>query len=113
MLKWIKTLSKASSQDWLFCGENTGLYSLGLAQFLISKDLFIWLENPLQVKQSSGIKREKNDKVDSLEIALYAYRYQDRARAFQVSSKALKSLELLLSFRERLIGNKQTLLVSA
>ena len=113
LLKWIKTLSKVSFQDWLFCGENTGLYSLGLAQFLIRKNLFIWLENPLQVKQSSGIKREKNDKVDSLEIALYAYRYQDRARAFQLPSKALKSLELLLSFRERLLGNKQTLLVSA
>jgi len=113
LLKWIRTLSKESNQAWLFCGENTGLYSWGLAEFLVSKDMFIWLENPLQVKQSSGIKREKNDKVDSLEIALYAYRFQDRARSFQLPSKALKSLSLLLSFRDRLLSNKQTLLVSA
>ena len=113
LLKWIKTLSQESSLNWLFCGENTGLYSLGLSEFLIKKDLFIWLENPLQIKQSSGIKRAKNDKVDSQEIALYAYRFQDRAKAFQLPEKALKSLELLLSFRERLLGNKQALLVSA
>ena len=62
----------------------------------------------MQVKCSSGIKREKSDKVDSLEIA-----YQDRAKAFQLPDKALKSLGLLLSFRERLLGNKQALLVAA
>ena len=113
LLRWLKRLTKESGQDWLFCGENTGLYSLGLSSFLINKGLFIWLENPLQVKQSSGIKREKNDKVDSLEIAYYAYRFQDRAKAFQLPSSALKSLGLLLSFRERLVSNKQALLVSA
>ena len=113
LLKWLKRLTKESCQAWMFCGENTGLYSLGLAKFLIGKDLFLWLENPLQVKQSSGIKREKNDKVDSLEIAFYAYRFQDKARAFQLPSDSLRSLELLLSFRERLLGNKQALLVSA
>jgi Transposase and inactivated derivatives len=113
LLKWIKTLSKESGKDWLFCGEHTGLYSLGLAQFLITKDLFLWLENPLQVKQSSGIKREKNDKVDSLGIAFYAYRYQDRAKALQLPSEALTSLSLLLSYRERLVSNKQALQVSS
>jgi transposase len=84
-----------------------------LSEFLIKKDLFIWLENPLQIKQSTGIKRDKNDRTDSLEIALYAYRFQDRARAYQLPEKALKSLDLLLSFRERLVSNKQTLLVSS
>jgi len=113
LLNWIKPLSQESNEDWLFCGENTGLYSLGLSEFLTKKSLFLWLENPLQIKQSSGIKREKNDKVDSREIALYAYRFQDKARAFQLPGKALKSLELLLSFRERLLGNKHALMVSA
>ncbi len=113
LLKWIKTLTKEPCSHWLFCGEHTGLYSVCLSEFLIKKGLFIWLENPLQIKMSSGIKREKNDKVDSREIALYAYRYQDKARVYQLPEKALKSLELLLSFRERLVGNKQVLLISA
>ena len=113
LLKWVKLLPKEPCRDWLFCGEHTGLYSLCLSEFLIRKDLFLWLENPLQIKQSSGIKRDKNDKADSKDIALYACRFQDKARVFQLPDKALKSLELLLSFRERLVSNKQVLLVSA
>lgn len=113
LLKWIGSLTEECRKSWLFCGEHTGLYSLCLSEFLISKGLFLWLENPLQIKQSSGIKREKTDRVDSREIALYACRFQDRARAYQLPGKALKSLELLLSFRERLKSNRQALLVSA
>ena len=113
MLRWIKSMTQEPCDNWLFCGEHTGLYSVCLSEFLLKKDLFLWLENPLQIKQSSGIKREKNDKVDSLDIALYAYRFQDKARAYQLPAKSLKSLELLLSFRERLVSNKQALLVSS
>ena len=113
LLKWIKSLTKTPVASWLFCGEHTGLYTLCLSEFLLKKELFVWLENPLQIKQSSGIKREKNDKADSRDIALYAYRFQDRARRYQLPDKALKSLELLFSFRQRLIDNKKRLLVSA
>lgn len=113
LLKWLGTLSKEPRENWLFCGEHTGLYSLCLSEFLVKRGLFMWLENPLQIKQSSGIKRAKNDRVDSGEIAMYAYRFQDRARAYSLPDKALKSLELLFSFRERLKSNKQALLVSA
>jgi len=113
LLKWIKTVTKEPQENWLFCGEHTGLYSLCLSEFLIKKGLFMWLENPLQIKMSSGIKREKNDKVDSKEIARYARCHQDEARAYQLPSKTLKSLELLLAHRERLKSNKHRLLVSA
>jgi transposase len=84
-----------------------------LSEFLIKKGQYLWLENPLQIKRSTGIKREKNDETDSRDIALYACRFQDRARAYRLPDKSLKSLELLLSFRERLLRNKHTLLVSA
>jgi transposase len=113
LLKWIKVLTKEPCESWLFCGEHTGLYSICLSEFLIKKGLFFWLENPLQIKQSSGIKRDKNDKVDSRDIAFYACRFQDKAKACKLPDKALKSLELLLSFRERLVSNKQVLLISA
>ena len=51
--------------------------------------------------------------MDSLGIEFYAYRYQDRAKAFQLPSEALTSLSLLLSYRERLVSNKQALQVSS
>ena len=80
-LKWVSKQSSVKQQDWLFCGEHTELYSRGLTEFLIKKKLFIWLENPLQIKCSWGIKRAKTDRIDSLEIARYAFRFQDKAVA--------------------------------
>jgi transposase len=112
-LKWVKGQTKRPMELWMFCGEHTGLYSVLLSGFLIKRGLFMWLENPLQIKQSTGIKREKNDKIDSQDIAIYAYRFHDRARCYRLPEKSVKSLELLLSFRERLLRNKHTLLVSA
>jgi transposase len=109
----VKSSTHVKSAEWLFCGEHTGLYSLGLTEFLVRKGLFIWLENPLQIKMSSGIKREKNDKVDSREIALYAYRFEDKSIACQPTDRDISSLSLLLSFRERLVKNKKALLISA
>jgi transposase len=88
-----------------FCGEHTGLYSLLLSEFLIKKGWFMRLENSLQIKLSTGIKRDKNDRTDCRDIALYTHLYQDRAEA------GLKSLEILLSFRDRLLQNGQMLSV--
>jgi len=113
LLRWVKSQSHSKQETWLFCGEHTGLYSVLLCEYLLKKGMFIWLENPLQIKQSTGIKRDKNDKIDSRDIALYAYRFQDKSKCYHLPDKALKSLELLLSFRERLVGNKHTLVVSA
>jgi transposase len=113
LLSWVAVQDFGSKAEWLFCGEYTGLYSLLLSEFLIKKGLFMWLENPLQIKFSTGIKRDKNDRIDSRDIALYACRYEDRAECYQLPDAALKSLGLLLSFRDRLLQNKHTLLVSS
>lgn len=108
-LKWISQQSVIDKKDWLFCGEHTGLYSRGLSEFLIKKKLFIWLENPLQIKSSTGIKREKNDLTDSREIAQYACRFNDRAKASYLFQKEIDSLRLLLGYRNRLVKNKVVL----
>lgn len=113
LLTWIASSVSVKRADWLFCGEHTGLYSVELAHFLLKKGLFVWLENPLQIKRSMGIRREKSDKADSKEIALYAYRYQDRARNYELSEKSFEDLQMLLSFRERLIKNRTSLEVSS
>lgn len=112
-LKWVTKQSDIPKQDWLFCGEHTGLYSRGLAEFLVKKNLFIWLENPLQIKCSWGIKRAKTDKIDSLEIARYALRFEDKAVACKPSNKEIESLRLLFAYRGRLVKNKVSLEVSA
>lgn len=113
MISWITLKTEIAKDKWLFCGEHTGLYSIALTEYLLKKKLFIWLENPLQIKMSMGIRREKSDKVDSRDIALYAYRFQDRARLSEIREKDLSSLALLLSYRERLVKNKRSILVAA
>ena len=113
LIKWIRSNTKVRKEEWLFCGEHTGLYSLDLTTCLLKQNLFIWLENPLQIKLSTGIKREKTDKTDSLEIAHYAFRFQDKAVCYKLPDKVFSSLQNLLSFRGRLVKNKKELLVAA
>jgi transposase len=73
----------------------------------------MWLENPLQIKLPTGIRRDKNDRTDSRDITLYALRYRDSTRCRQLPEAGLKSLELLLSFRDRLLQNRHSLSVSS
>ncbi|GHV63319.1 IS110 family transposase [Bacteroidia bacterium] len=113
LIVWLKEQTTRSVQEWLFCGEHTGIYSVTLSEFLARRHFSLWLENPLQIKRSMGIKREKNDKADSLAIASYALRFADKAREFQLPEDTLVSLSMLLSFRDRLVRSKQVLLVAA
>jgi len=113
LLKWVPKQTKISGDNWLFCGEHTGLYSRSLAIFLTKKKLFVWLENPLQIKRSSGIKRTKTDRADSLVIAMYACRFQDRAVAYRLACDALETLQMLHAYRARLVKEKVLLEVPA
>jgi transposase len=112
-LKWTAKQSKIKREHWRFCGEHTGLYSRGLSDFLAKKGLFIWLENPMQIRQSSGIKRVKTDRFDSLVITQYVCRFIDKAVAYKPVKKEIDTLQLLVSYRSRLVKNKVSLEVSA
>jgi transposase len=105
-LKWVSKQSKIKQEDWLFCGEHTGLYSRNLSNFLSRKGLFVWLENPLEIKRRSGIKRTKTDRYDSVVIAQYACRHIDKAVAYKPSEKEIESLQLLVAYRSRLVKSK-------
>jgi transposase len=113
LLAWLKEITHVTRKDWMFCGEHTGLYGMGLCSFLISKELFIWMENPLQIKLSTGIKRGKSDPADSRMIAEYACRNWDKAKPYKLPEKDLQALDQLLSHRQRLLDAKQPLLVAA
>lgn len=103
MTRQLRCLRKGlKSCDFLFCGENTGIYSLEVADCLISRNYFIWLENPLQLKLSSGIRRSKTDPLDARMIAEYACRYRDKAKAYSPCSEGLKKLRELHLTRRKL-----------
>ncbi|WP_158712820.1 IS110 family RNA-guided transposase [Parabacteroides pacaensis] len=95
--------------DFLFCGENTGCYSLEVADYLFSKKYLIWLENPLQIKLSSGMRREKTDAADARMIAEYAFRYHDKAKGYNPQPKSIQKLKAWLKAHDYLRGIKVSL----
>ncbi len=86
----------------LICLENTGIYHRLLVTYLQSKEAFVWVETPVQIKWSGGIQRGKSDEIDAERILSYAFRNQDKAKSYEQMDKALLQISDYLSLRERL-----------
>ncbi|WP_338789949.1 IS110 family transposase (plasmid) [Bernardetia sp. Wsw4-3y2] len=93
----------------LVCLEPTGVYINFLLTALLDKKMNVWVENALQIKQSMGFTREKNDKEDAYRIALYAFRFQDRCKLYTPVSQSIKTLKTLQLVRKNLIKCKKQL----
>ena len=97
-------LSKA-----IFCMEHTGIYSNHLLSCLYQKKTNICLESATQIKKSLGNLRGKNDKVDSMRIAAYAYKNREELRLWEPRREQVQQLAHLSSTRSRLIKAKKML----
>lgn len=93
----------------IFCGEFTGIYAMPLINFCLEKDLNLWMENAYHIKQSQGLKRGKNDKVDASRIANYAFRNKYDYKGFELPRKVIKDLKVLINQRKRLLAVKKQL----
>lgn len=112
LAKWVK--KNSNSQDdaqMLFCGENTGGYSLGLCNYLYGKGLDMWLENAKSIKDASGIRRLKTDRADASMIAEYAMRNYDKAVIYKPLSKSLSDLRELFLYRQMIVRERSSLMV--
>ncbi len=87
----------------LFCMENTGIYTNILLRVLVAQNCAIWLEHAMQIKQSMGLVRGKDDKIDTHRIAEYAHRFQDKVRLYAPSKQSLQKLKALQTLRNRLV----------
>lgn len=111
-LSWIKKSLKGFPEgkgrsSWLFCGENTGVCSAALSDFLAEKGYDMWLESALEIKMKSGIIRDKNDKADSKRIAEYALRhYSDKVRLHEPDTKNFNKLRALYTAHSMLTKDK-------
>lgn len=88
----------------LVCMEHTGIYNNYLLSHLSSLKANVCVESGLQIKQSSGLKRGKNDKVDSLRIAVYCYKNREDIKLWQPRRSVVESLKNLTTLRNRLIN---------
>jgi transposase len=96
-------------RESLFCMEHTGIYINFLLIALSDFNCSIWVENALEIKRSGGVKRGKNDKVDSERIATYAFRFQDKVNLYCPPSEQLEALKTLQTLRKTLVSHKQEL----
>jgi transposase len=98
-----KKLCNLASKQILFCFEDTGIYSLPLAYYLSDNNILYWQVASIEIKRSKGITRGKSDKIDSKDIAFYAYSRIHKFRQNNLSSKSIQQLRLLFTEREKVL----------
>ena len=59
-----KALPGWNPKQAVFCMEHTGIYNAHLLELLYQKNLSIWLESSLQIKQVGGMQRGKTAAAD-------------------------------------------------
>ena len=101
-LKWCKHFKIDLKQSFLVM-EFTGGYEYKLIQFCESRGILYTRIPGLAIKNSLGITRGKNDKVDSSRIAQYGEEKHKSLTPSRPLNPAIVSLKELLSFRKRLV----------
>nr|CDL66575.1 unnamed protein product [uncultured bacterium] len=93
------------------CGEHTGTCSTELSEYLYGKGYIVWLQNPVEIKRSSGINRGKDDRADARMIAEYAYCHYKPGKTilFKPDSNELKELRSLYMYRQSLVRERVAL----
>ena len=105
-LKKLVSEQKVSLNDCIFCLEHTGIYNSHFLKVMEEKKLAVCLESSVHIKQSGGLLRGKNDKVDSYRIALYAFKNKEFLTLWQPERTVIRYLRRLSGIRERLLNAK-------
>lgn len=100
---------QASFSNSLYCMEHTGIYNNHLLNFFQHKQINLWVEHPIHIKESLGMIRGKNDKVDAQRIALYAYKNREEARLWTPKREVIQQLDRLTATRNRLVKVRKML----
>jgi transposase len=101
-IKWCKSYG-IDLKRAIIAMEYTGGYEYKLIQFCERKSI-IYVRIPgLAIKNSLGITRGKNDRVDALRIAQYAEEKEKSIEPSKPLNKVIIRLKELLSFRKRIV----------
>ncbi len=103
-MKQLKGKISFDLKSVLFCMEHTGIYNAHLLDYLYKKHANVCLESGIQIKQSSGLQRGKNDKVDAIRIAQYAYKNREELKLWEPKREIVQQLKHLTTLRSRLVG---------
>ena len=93
----------------LFCMEHTGIYGHYLIHTLYSHRAHAVVEPGSKIRNSLGIVRNKNDKIDAIRIANYAFHNRDHLQLWAPRRPVLEQLALVASLRRRLVNVRTAL----
>ena len=96
----------SSFSKLIVCLEHTGIYCQPLLDVPVKQKINVCVESALQIKQSQGMTRGKNDQVDAERIALYAMKNKERLTLCKPQRQCVQRLKALLVTRERLVKMK-------
>jgi len=111
-VKELKLYTDVPEPSWLVCFENTGVYSKPLLEWLFSQGISCREENALTISRSMGLRRGKDDKIDSKDICRYIFEKRDSIQPSKLSNPLIVKLKKLLSRRDFLVRHKQSLEVT-
>jgi transposase len=100
--KWCKTHA-IHLEETLIVMEYTGGYEYRFLQFCDSQSIRYCRIPGLEIKQSMGMIRGKNDEVDSFRIGRYGEQRADELSPSNPLDNNILSLKQLLAFRKRLV----------
>ncbi|MDP1795754.1 MAG: transposase, partial [Daejeonella sp.] len=109
LLKELVQLPDFTLRKAVFCMEHTGIYSNHLLGVLFKKQCSVCLEAALHIRNSLGNIRGKNDKIDAIRIAEYAYKNREQLRLWQPKREVIIRLAQLSATRSRLIEAQKVL----
>jgi len=98
-LRWYNRLS-TKEDSVLIIMEYVGYYSFKLCSFLVKHNLLYSPVNPIAIKRSMGVQREKTDKKDAEIIADYGLKFQDCIHLDSVLDEELMEIHMLLTQRK-------------
>jgi transposase len=112
LLKWFVTHQIDASKA-VIVFEHTGGYEFRLMQFCESKNIDYCRLPGLEIKQSMGMVRGKNDKVDAKRISQYAYEKKESIKPSTPINTIVSELKGLMNYRKKLVrenaGYKSTM----
>lgn len=98
--QFIDLLTDYKDYDCWICMEHTGHYGALLTTLFSKESIRFSLVNPLEIKNSIGITRGKNDAVDAYRIATYACSNSHKLQAYSLPSENLQRLKAMMSIRD-------------
>src|ERR1700712_918672 len=103
--KWCKTLG-IDLKETLMIMEFTGGYEYRFIQFCESMSIPYLRIPGLEIKQSMGMVRGKNDQDDSYRIARYGEQRNNELEASKPLDNNILTLKQLMAFRKRLVRER-------